>query len=307
MRPGHLLLSALVASLMVPLGATVAQAQAEPAHQPHGHNVPGHQHSHVQAQSSGRGLTYDGLRAGPPGGPCDPARGEELLEIRKGGRVLGCTHGPDPAPQGVDLASPATLGELRTRDFEQAAPIPCVGDGTSGYRVQAVYAHPADRASRYASVAPMIRGWAASNVNDVVNNSAAETGAARQVRFVTDGSCQPVVLEVQLSASGDDSFSNTISEMRTQGYNRPDRKYLVWMDPAGAAPYCGIAQLYLDDRPTSDNMNNGHSSVAGMFARVDAPCWGGSGTPVEAHELMHSLGGVQNSAPHSTGDRRAHV
>jgi hypothetical protein len=265
MRPGHFLASALVASLVVPLGASMAQAQA-------GHNVPGHHHSHHQEESSGRGLTYDGLRAGRPGGVCDPAGGDEdLLEIRKGGRVLGCTHGPDPAPHGVDLASPATLGELRAGNVEQAAPVPCVGDGTSGYRVQAVYAYPADRASRYASVAPMIQGWAASNVNDVVNSSAAETGAARQVRFVTDSGCQPVVLEVQLSASGDDNFSNTISEMRARGYNRPDRKYLVWMDPAGAAPYCGIAQLYLDDRPTSDNMNNGHSSVAGMFARVDAP------------------------------------
>jgi hypothetical protein len=302
MRPGHVLASALVASLVVPLGATVAQAQAKPAGHPHGHKVPGHHHSNLQKESSGRGLTYDGLRAGLPGGPCDPGPGsEELLEIRKGRRVLGCTHGPDPAPHGVNLSSPATLAELRAGSVEQAAPISCIGDGTSGYRVQAVYAYPADRASRYASVAPMIQGWAASNVNDVVNNSAAETGAGRQVRFVTDAACQPVVLEVPLSAAGDDTFSNTISEMRALGYNRADRKYLVWMDPAGAAPYCGIGQLYLDDRPTYDNLNNGHSSVAGMFARVDAPCWGGSGTPVEAHELMHSLGGVQNSAPHSTG------
>ena len=45
-----------------------------------------------------------------------------------------------------------------------------------------------------------------------------------------------------------------ISELRAAGFNDPSRKYLVWMD---AAVYCGIAQLYNDDRPTADNLHNG--------------------------------------------------
>jgi hypothetical protein len=107
------------------------------------------------------------------------------------------------------------------------------------------------------------------------------------------------VHEVRLSSTGDDSFGNTVSELAALGYASPSRKYLVWMDAPG--PYCGIGETYLDDRDVLDNYNNGRSSVPGMFARVDAPCWGSSTTPVEAHELVHTLGAVQSSAPHSTG------
>src|SRR5215210_6033701 len=62
-----------------------------------------------------RGLVYAGMRRSARTGPC---RGNfELTEGRdRAGRVL-CTHGPDPAPAGVDVR--------RHRDF-----VP--GSGTAG-------------------------------------------------------------------------------------------------------------------------------------------------------------------------------
>jgi hypothetical protein len=192
------------------------------------------------------------------------------------------------------------VSELRAREGPREDWAPCLGDGTSGFRVQAVYAFPADQPTRYAQVRPLIKGWAHANVDEVVQASAVETGESRRVRFVTDASCQVVVDEVQLSAAGDDSLANTVSELRTLGYDRSDRKYLVWVDAPPPAPYCGIAQMYQDDTSVVDNHNNGHPAVPGMIARIDPPCWGLETFPVEAHELMHTLGAVQPSSPHAT-------
>ncbi len=57
--------------------------------------------------------------------------------------------------------------------------------------------------------------------------------------------------------------------------------------------------MYYDDKPTADNYSNGHPDVTGELSRVDSNCWGQSAS-VEAHELIHVLGGVQTSAPHAT-------
>jgi hypothetical protein len=214
-----------------------------------------------------------------------------------------CTHGGDPAPPGIDTKHrdpvPAAVPATSTTSagpLTAASPasVPCYGDGSSGNRVEAIYAVPAGRTDRFATVAPSIRNAWAVAVDTVFNTSAAETGGTRHVRWVTDAACSLVVDHVQLSSTGEDDLSNTVSELLAKGYNRPDRKYLVWMD---ADVYCGIGEVYADDTASSRNANNGGDA---MFARVDTGCWGIPGRSVEAHELMHTLGGVQPSAPHAT-------
>jgi hypothetical protein len=291
MRPRLHLPTVLVAILGVAAGLAPSSAAASGT-------------SDLPAERPGAGLVYDGLRPARAGGPCDAGHGGHFEIRSSGGGLLGCTHGPDPSPPGMPLASPTTtaLAARTVGSAEAGSGVPCIGDGVSGFRVQAIYAFPADMASRYASVAPFIRGWAVQNVDDVFAASAAETGGSRRVRFVTEPNCQLDVDQVPVAATGDDTFSDTISQLRLRGYTRSDRKYLVWMDtPVGrASTYCGIGQLYFDESDAVGNYNNGNGAVPGMVSRIDAGCWGSTGTPVEAHELMHTLGGVQPAAPHSS-------
>jgi hypothetical protein len=254
-------------------------------------------HVFEPATATSRGLNYAGLA---PGGSDSSVCGDSFaFPGVSTPEVPRCTHGPDPAPPGIDITThEPTLVDPTARGFQAAGGVPCYGDGVSGSRVQAIYVHASDVADRYSSLLPSFRQWAV-DADGVFNASAAETGGTRHLRFVTDGSCQVSVADVQLSAAGDDNMSNTINELSALGYKRTDRKYLVWVD---ANVYCGIGQIYGDDSVSSNNLSNGSGSVPGEVARVDAGCWGlsSSNQSIEAHELLHTLGGVQTSAPHST-------
>jgi hypothetical protein len=204
-----------------------------------------------------------------------------------------CTHGPDPAPPGVDITQRAPpLPASRARVAAEA--IVCDGDGQSGSRVQVLYARAADVHSHYDAYLPSFRAWG-SNVDAIVRGSAAEAGGgSRRVRFVTTPGCDIDVPEVVLSPSGDDTFQATITQLKSRGFDRTDRKYLVFVDTTSAG-ICGIGNQFIDDRPQQSNPNNSGP----MFARVDAGCWSASHVP--AHELFHTLGAVQNSAPNTSG------
>ena len=257
----------------------------------------------MASPSPTRGLVYTGLSLGKDGSAC-----EGVFEAKsRTGASLGCSHGPDPAPPGVDVrlgrddrriaADRDAFATARTAAAATVGSVGCIGDGVSGSRVQAIYAVAADRTDRSATVIPTIRSNYAPRVDWQFNQSAAETGAEAHVTFVTEagaggGTCQLSVPVVRLTAAGDDSFSNTVAELRAQGYNRKDRKYLVWAD---ANVLCGVGSVYSDTRPGLNNLNNG---AAAMFARVDAACWGHA----EGHELMHTLGAVQEDAPHATAN-----
>ncbi len=235
----------------------------------------------IPANDPARGLVYVGLQGGG-NGTC------------VGGYILPssglCTHGPDAAPDGVNVTTGKAPAPASAQDVTQVS---CDGDGKSGARPQVIYARPVgnadgDRSASYLSTFRQI----VTEADTIYDASAAETGGSRRVRFVTDANCTIAVANVVLSSTGADTFDKTITELQAQGYNRADRKYLVFMD---ANVLCGIGTLYNDEKPTTDNLNNG---AAAGYARIDAPCWTAHSV---AHEHMHTLGGVQNSAPHASG------
>jgi len=253
-----------------------------------------------------RGLVYDGLRASAIDSLCRGAFESRLdARVTPGMKQVICTHGPDPAPDGVDVR------QNREPEFAAAVPlpsgavaeapapaVPCYGTGTDGFRVQLLYARTASSADRFPSYASSFNTWAA-RLDQVVNDSAAETGGTRHVRFVTDSACKPVVQRVTLTADAMSSFDTMVKELHSIGYSRTDRKYLVWAD---TNKYCGIGEIYVDDRqdPTPGiNYNNGNAWVQGSVGRIDNGCWGLSNM-VEAHELLHLLGGVQTTSPNAT-------
>lgn len=298
-----------IAMLIAPLTVAVIVAITAPAGQAHGLQAQSlvAEAAELPPEDPARGLNYEGLQPGPVDGPC-----EGLFEFRsEEGELAGCTHGPDPSAEDVDVRERRSLEQLaaaltdsKPGDKPPAPPVPCIEEfnGQTGFRVQAIYAYASDLpgGNRYAQSAPLIRRMAAE-ADQVFYESAKETGGRRHVRFVTDGNCQLAVEVVRLSPTGDDDFANTITQLQGRGYTRSDRKYLVWMDanPSdGFTDYCGIGETWEDDDPDPQkNYNNGHPKAGPMFARVDPGCWGGL---VEAHELMHTLGGVQGSAPHAS-------
>lgn len=261
-----------IAFLLTPTNTT--QADSPPPSTPGLANLP--------PNMPARGLVYDGLQI------ADPCQG--------GYRLAGtnlCTHGPDPAPIGTDVSknvAPDSPGLIPSGP----SGIICDGDGATGSRVQVLYVHGSDVGSRLGSYLASIRSWAAG-ADSIYNDSAAETGGGRHVHFVTDSTCNVKVLDVQLPLTGKFTLGSMVSALQAKGYTRTDRKYLSFVD---TNLYCGMSTITRDDQPGAANANN----VGPSYSRVDNGCWGSlNGPQLAAHELMHNLGGVQLSAPHSTG------
>jgi hypothetical protein len=227
----------------------------------------------------------------------DPGRVGSWLDLCAGAASIPllesklCTHGPDRAPAGYDVNTSA-LPLLDPAARDEMAAIACDGDGQSGYRVQVLYVHASNVPSRIDQYRLSIQGWS-GQLHRIFQASAAETGGVRGVRFVHDAGCQPIVDPVEVSPAGDGDFDSTITELKQLGYNRVDRIYLAFVDTTSSG-ICGIGTVWNDDRASgSVNWNN----VGPSYAHVDAGCWSGQ---VAAHEVMHTLGGVQLSAPNAS-------
>jgi hypothetical protein len=201
----------------------------------------------------------------------------------------------DQQPEVADLAEehralqPETAAvSIGLRTSTAALSPKCTQPGTTGNRIQAVYVYYGSLPNRIGSLKPYVID-AMKRANGIVAASAKQTGGSRQLRIATSANCQPSVAVAHLSASAAPSFAKTASELTSKGYVHSTRKYMVFAD---ARYICGLGQTYNDDQPGRKNRNN----KGPQFARVDLGCWSGSAA---AHEIFHTLGAVQKSAPRS--------
>ncbi|MEV4416859.1 hypothetical protein [Catellatospora sp. NPDC049609] len=239
------------------------------------------------ADDAPAGLVYSGLSADRTGACAGLFRVVGISNTM-------CTHGPDPAPAGLDVKR--SVAPLPARKATAAAPSAlavCEGDGTSGRRVEVLYVRGST--SRYSQYLETFRQLA-EQVDVIFNESARATGGERHVRYVTEnvgGQCRPVVRDVQIpdAALNANDWAPLLNAVKAAGYTRTDRKYLQFVD---ARVYCGIGGFAGDTRKSDANRSNSGPE----YARADSGCWTAG---VAAHELGHTLGAVNNNAPNASG------
>lgn len=197
-------------------------------------------------------------------------------------------HGAEEPPPGLSVEKDVEPVQQPLSGAGQ--PIACAGDGVSGPRVEVIYARASDVPDRYQAYLASFRSWVAE-ADGFFSASAADTGGSRRLRFVHDASCALVVRNVVLSRTGDDGFDATVDELQAAGFDLDNRRYMAFVD---ANTLCGLSGFYGDDQPSLANANNQGT----LYGRIDAGCWSAHAF---AHELTHMLGGVQLSAPNSSG------
>jgi hypothetical protein len=176
----------------------------------------------------------------------------------------------------------------------------CETDGSEGRRIVAVYLYPDGQPNDYASHEVDISRTL--SVIDEVWDDAADP-YDQHPRWACDpNNFKPFVIQSRGPAVGADgayTFADVLGGLKRENLVSPDRIYLVFADHIGAYPYGGQATVDADDRSGSGNLNN----IGPAYAMIDAAksdwnmriLWGNA-----MHELIHALGGVQCSAPHST-------
>jgi hypothetical protein len=147
---------------------------------------------------------------------------------------------------------------------------------------------------RSAQVAPLLRD-VVGQANGMLRLEAQELGVANaRYKMRCDASGAVAVVPAKMPrADAEVTFATLISDLRAQGHDSPYAKYWVWYDGTRGDLY-GQGQVYPNDRLASSNGNakgNGFSVVWGLLDPL-----------AFVHETTHTMGGVQRTAPNTSGN-----
>ncbi len=280
----------------------------------------GHDHDHADAAPHEHGgmaslsaddLAYLGLR---------PGRGDcaGMYELTTDDGSQSCSHGLDvsvpdvatgkaiPPPPGSSNSALAADCSYDITDCPAPAgwkvptQIPCYSTGPF---VEVLYVYWG--AGAFATNKERIRRAVAS-IDLLFKISAAavksSTGVAgnRHVRWAMNAGCDLKITPVKMSDSVGDGIYSIKSSLLSRGIITSSRKYLAFVANGGC--YGGIAELDSSSKKGSTNPSNSGGSLGMTYDCFDTfDPYAGYGANIAAHELMHTLGAVQDDAPHSTG------
>lgn len=226
----------------------------------------------------------------PYGPACTTSDGDVAL-FTAGGALLGLTHGVDPV-----LAD--DLPTVRPVSADGAFPRApaCVEDPVAPLEAHAlvIYARAHDDADLYDAKADDIRDLVHA-ANGALHDAGVATGTAANIKVHCTASEVTVVEEVLETDQDAATFSTIMGELQLKGYTSPHVKYWVYYDDRGACSCGGVALYYGDDTAGPTNFNNGYAYFPQFAITFDY-----QSTRIMLHELGHTMGAVQDSAPHST-------
>ena len=230
-----------------------------------------------------------------------------LIRVEQADGRSHTIHGLDAPPVGAASYPPASQAAV-----EGAGPssIACVDADESRYVL--VYARPSGTADRFTTVAPKLRtaAYRVSAFIDAESRAVDPDAGQRLPLQCTAGT--PTVLNVAIGgapASGA-SFQQVVDGLIAAGYefngsgsNRT--RYLVYFDAPSSSGAAGTGHVFTADSSAAEtNANNRGGLYAIEYRYAD-----GGGLPhweVLVHELMHTMGAVVDTAPHSSGHLAGH-
>jgi hypothetical protein len=194
------------------------------------------------------------------------------------------THGKDPRPAPETRASRAAAVGFDIGDA-QRTPICAASDNQ-----HVLYARLSGGTNRLGEVRGSLQA-AFRRVNAVLNaESVASGGPTADYRVLCDGSGQIAINGFATSGS---SFDQVVADARAAGFSAASEDYLIFFD-AVRNGNCGVGSYMPDESLSAGNDSN----TGGGYALVYRDCWF---TEIPMHEMGHTMGAVQYSAPHSTG------
>ena len=178
-------------------------------------------------------------------------------------------------------------------------------------QVKVIYAYASDRPDRFEQLKDKLQ----ANVSLLSRYVAQQSGARKTVRFDMGTDCGAQYVDIQtvalpnprahyLSGTTGSYFTNLKADVRnivTSQYPGQAVDWMVYADDMRGTVAAGTGEIYGSADLANTTLHNQGRLVSAVWGTATVPGTSHASVATMLHEITHNLGGVQLSAPHTTG------